>query len=106
MKAYSVSEVDIQQVLASWQKLIRLELSMRELERDYRRSLAELERVVGVELSTFEDCEITRLPSINQNMPAKPPADDAGIQGVFQSIPLVERQSPHRQSTNMSSVVR
>ena len=62
VKAYSVSEVDIQQVLGSWQKLIRLELSMRELERGYRQSLAELERVVGVDLPTFVDCKLTRLP--------------------------------------------
>ena len=55
VKAYSVSEVDIQQVLASWQKLIRLELSLRELERDYRRALGELERVVGADLSAFSD---------------------------------------------------
>jgi len=62
VKAYSVSEVDIQQVLDSWKKLIRLELSMRELEREYRRSLAELERVVGVDLPKYTDCQIRRLP--------------------------------------------
>ena len=73
VKAYSVSKVDIQQVLASWQKLIRMEMSMRELERDYRKSLAELERVVGADLSTFMDCNITRLPEIHQDAaPSEP----------------------------------
>lgn len=83
VKAYSVSEVDIQQVLASWQKLIRLEMSLRELERDYRQSLASLERVVGIDLSTYMDCEITRLPAGNQSTTPTAPIETNVTSKVF-----------------------
>lgn len=75
VKAYSVSEVDIQQVLETWRKLIRLEMSMRELERDYRKSLAALERVVGSGLMTTLDCEVSRLPTLGGNTSGSEDAD-------------------------------
>ena len=68
VRAYGVSKVDIQQVLASCRNVMRLELSLRELERDYRRSLAALERVVGTDLSTFMDCE--RIQRSNADAPS------------------------------------
>ncbi len=66
IKAYSVSKVDIQQVLENWRKLIRLELSMSELKRDYRLSIAALEQALGSDLVTTTDCEFRRLPSVEQ----------------------------------------
>jgi outer membrane protein TolC len=103
IKAYSVSKVDIQQVLESWQKLIRMEMSMRELERDYRRSMASLERVVGAELSTLSDCEITRLPALDQEaVPAEPVAEgpteksenSAPIGNNEENLPLPDEDGP------------
>jgi outer membrane protein TolC len=75
VKAYSVSKTDIQQVLDNWRKLIRYDLTMRQLEMEYRKSLASLERAVGTDVVQREQCEPTRLPAV-EPQPAKQPTKE------------------------------
>ena len=62
VKAYGVAKTDIQQVLDNWRKLIRYDLSMRQLEMEYRKSLASLERAVGTNVATSQTGDLSRLP--------------------------------------------
>ena len=64
LKAYGVAKTDIQQVLENWRKLIRYELAMRQLEMEYRKSLASLERAVGTDVTTSGECKPERLPRL------------------------------------------
>ena len=72
VKAYSVAQTDVQQVLDNWRKLIRYELALRQLERDYRKSWALLERAVGTDIVAGESGELTRLPGVDNAFSAPP----------------------------------
>ena len=75
VKAYGVAKTDIQQVLENWRKLIRYDLSMRQLEMEYRKSLASLERAVGTNVATSQSCDLSRLPPA-PTLPENDVADD------------------------------
>lgn len=85
VKAYSVAKTDVQQVLDNWRKLIRYELAVRQRERDYRKSLALLERAVGTDITAGAPCDLTRLPTVDTT-----PSD----QTTEHAVPRAEPEPP------------